>query len=211
MESPSSENLKKDQASEEIVALLQEYQSFKQFVRDGEYGKTSRLWLSYMNHISLILNLIHAVKVSNISLYTECLHRIADLFFSFNSQNYARYLSFFPAFLANIEETHPGSLTLLENGAISVARSMIPGNRCPIDKTMEEAFMKSAKFRGGSGNHGAGLTGLENNLGNYQRWVRTTNERNRYVEATFSMVDMMAESRMSMSHKDLRPTEIRKK
>lgn len=210
MESPSSQNLKKAQASEEIVALLQEYQSFKQSVRDGEYGKTSRLWLSYMDHISIILNLIHAVKVSNISLYTECLHRMADLFFSFNGQNYARYLSFFSVFLANIEETHPGSLALLENGAISVARSMIPGNRCPVDKTMEETFMKSAKSRGGSGNHGAGLTGLENNLGNYQRWVRTTHERTRYVEATFSMADMMAESRMTMRHKDLRPTEIRK-
>lgn len=94
LESPF-QNLKKAQASEEITALLQEYQSFKQSVRDGEYGKTSRLWLSYMDHISLILNQIHAVKVSNISLYTECLHRMADLFFSFNGQNYARYLLFF--------------------------------------------------------------------------------------------------------------------
>ncbi|MPD06284.1 hypothetical protein E2C01_102088 [Portunus trituberculatus] len=41
-------------------------------------------------------------------------------------------------------------------------------------------------------------------------WVRTTHERTRYVEATFSMADMMAESRISMRHKDLRPTEIRK-
>ncbi|MPC37760.1 hypothetical protein E2C01_031249 [Portunus trituberculatus] len=97
-----------------------------------------------------------------------------------------------------------------ENGAIIVARSMILGNRCPVDKTMEETFMKSAKSLGRSGNHGAGLTGLENNLGNYQRWVWTTHERTRYVEATFSMADMIAESRMSMKHKDLRPTEIRK-
>jgi hypothetical protein len=56
-------------------------------------------------------------------------------------QNYARYLMFFSVFLANIKIFHPGATDLLKRGAISVARSFVPGNRCPVDNTIEETFM----------------------------------------------------------------------
>ena len=135
---------------------------------------------------------------------------MSSLFFSFDVQNYARYLTFFSVFLANVEESHPGSTNLLEGGAFSVARSMIPGNRCPVDKTIEETFMKYAKSHGGAGGCGAGLTGLVNNYDAYQKWVRTTHERAHFVEATFSMVDMLSESNGNRKHKDLRPTEVTK-
>ena len=62
--------------------------------------------------------------------------------------------------------------TSKKTGTFSVARSMIPGNRCAVDKTMEETFMKHAKSKGG-----AGLCGLLKNFDAYQRWVRTTPER----------------------------------
>ena len=37
------------------------------------------------------------------------------------------HLTFFATFMANIEESHPGATELLERGAISVARSFLPG------------------------------------------------------------------------------------
>ena len=210
LETPSVTALGDACANEALSSLILEYSEFKQTIRDGDLGKTAILWISYMDDIWMMLNMIHAVKVSNIPLYCECLYRMADIFFSFDGQNYARYLSFFSVFLANVDDSHPGAIRLLQDGGVSVARSMIPGNRCPVDKTMEETFMKSAKSHGGMGSSGAGLQGLVNDPKTYQRWVRTTHERTRYVEATLSMVDMMPESRGSTKHKDLRPSEVMK-
>ena len=210
LETPSSKSLNDASTNEEIIQLMAEYCVFKQKIRDGQFGKTARLWMSYVDHIWLILKLIYAVKTNNFALYCACLYKMSDLFFSFDGHNYSRYLTFFSVFLANVEESHPGATRLLQNGAFSVARSLIPGNRCPVDKTIEETFMKYAKSRGGSGGCGAGVIGLVNDPNTYQRWVRTTHERAQYVEATFSMADMLAESRGNKKHRDLRPAEVKK-
>ena len=74
---------------------------------------------------------------------------MADLFFSFDGQNYAMYRTFFSVFLTNIEETHLGDIDLLRMGSISVARSFVPGSQWPVDKTIEEIFMRHAKYRAG--------------------------------------------------------------
>ena len=74
-----------------------------------------------------------------------------------------------------IEWSHPGATEMLERGALSVARSFIPGNKLAIDKTIEEAFMKHATPRGGGGT-GAGLSGILKNQEAFQRWARTTSE-----------------------------------
>ena len=59
-----------------------------------------------------------------------------------------RYLVWLEAFLTNIDISHPGARKLLENGGIGVTRSLIPGSRCAVDKTMEETFMKFSKSIG---------------------------------------------------------------
>ena len=105
---------------------------------------------------------------------------MADLFFSFDGQNYARYLTFFSVFLTNIEETHPGATDLLKMGAISVARSFVPGSQCSVDKTRE--VMRHAKSRVGPGSRGAGVSGLRQNYEAYRRWARTAHERSKYVD-----------------------------
>ena len=69
-------------------------------------------------------------------------------FFAFRGQNYARYLTFFSVFLANIDYSHPGASELIQSGAFSVARSFVPSSRSAVDKTIEETFMKHAKSRG---------------------------------------------------------------
>ena len=193
-----------------ISAYIQKYLDFRSDVGSGKHGKTAQLWMSYMNHIWLVLQLLQAVKTNNYPLYIHCLHQMADLFFSFDGHNYSRYLTFFSVFLANIEESHPGVTLLMKGGAISVARSLVPGSRCAVDKTIEETFMKHAKSHGGSGGCGAGLTGLLGNFGAYQRWVKTTHERAQFVDATFAIADMQTESPGGRKHKDLRPAQILK-
>ena len=101
--------------------------------------------------------------------------------------NYQRYLTWFDRsmFLLNIDHSHPGAMDLIKNGAIFVARSMILGNRCQVEKTIEETFMEFSKSSCGA--DGAGVTGLSENYGAYQRWVKTTSGRAKYFESTLEM------------------------
>ena len=156
-------------SDEVFITYIGKYMAFKKSVREGALGKTAQFWISYMDHIWRVLSLIRAVKTNDFNLYAECLYLMADNFFSFDGQNYARYLSYFSVFVANLDESHPGATELLQRGAISVARSFIPGNRCAVDKTMEETFMKHAKSRSGAGGSGTGISGIAGNYDAYQR------------------------------------------
>ena len=59
-----------------------------------------------------------------------------------------RYLTWFDAFLTNIDLSHPGALDFIKLGVIAVAQFFIPGALSAVDKTMEETFMKFAKSSG---------------------------------------------------------------
>ena len=178
VKSPSKENETFVLADLHIVSYIERYLKFCETCRTGVLGKTAIFWMSYMDHVWLTLNLLQAVKTNDFFAYSHCLCLMPDLLFSFGGQHYARYMAFFSMFITNIETSHPGATELLRRGAFSVARSFIPGNRCEVDKTIEETFMKS---RGGSGSSGAGLTGLQTNYGAYQRWTRSASERAKYL------------------------------
>jgi len=166
------DSLIKNYNEEKLLAALQNcsmnqflkaYFNFQERVRNGELSKTSRFCISFLDHARLIFMLLYAVKVSDLQLFHKCMGDMADLFFSFGEINYSRYLTWFDLFLTNIESTHPGATQLLKKGAISVARSLSPGNLCSVDKTMEETYMKFAKSH--SGSRGAALTGILENYG----------------------------------------------
>ncbi|XP_070203645.1 uncharacterized protein [Littorina saxatilis] len=188
--------------------FFRDYEQYREDVRQGKHGKTPQFWISYMDHIWHVLSLLYAVKANDFELYAQCLLAMPDLFFSFGGQNYARYLTFFGLFIANIELSHPGSTELLKQGAFSVARSFIPGNRCAVDKTMEETFMRNAKSKGEAAAAGAGLTGIASNYPAYQKWVRTTHQRTKYMQVTMDMAGMTKDSELDTQHRDLRPTEV---
>ena len=207
--SPTKERLAEVVANADLKALIESYESFKADVRNGSLGKTAQFWMSYVDCVWIALSLIRSVKENNFPLYLHCLFLMPDLFFTFGGHNYSRYLTYLAVFLANIEDSHPGSLTLLEGGAISVARSLIPGNRCAVDKTIEETIMKHGKSRGGGGS-GVGLSGIMENYSAYQRWARTLTERARFLTATLSLADMTFDSHRGNKHRDQQPTQIRK-
>ena len=133
-----------------------------------------------MDHFHLVLMLIYAVKINDRKLFHKCNSEMSVLFFAYDGHNYSRYLTWFDVFLTNIELTHPRALELIDNGALGVARSLIPGSLSAVDKTMEETFMKFAK---GSG----GLLGIFEKYGAYQRWCRTTSARAELFEKTLEM------------------------
>ena len=162
-----------------LANFLDKYSSFRQQVRGGSQGKTAQFGLAYIDHDSLALSLLYAVKINDYYLCGACLNKIVDLFFSFDGQNYARYLCYFSLFLVNIVKTHP---ELPKLDAISVARSFKPANRCTVDITIEETFTRHAKGQVGPGRRGTEISGLLINYEACRRWARTAHERLRYVE-----------------------------
>ena len=103
--------------------------------------------------------------------------------------------------MANIEVSHPESTNLIKLGAMSVARSFIPGNRYAMDKTMEETFMCHAKSHGCAG-------GFLTNYNAYQQWVRSTHARSQNVNATLYMADMVCSNPGDSKHRDTHQAEI---
>ena len=206
VESPSQSILEEVLNDAVILQYLQSYLSFKEKARNGNKGKTAQYWMSYVDQVWLCLRLYEAVKRNDFLLYAHCICLMADLFFSYGGQNYARYLTMFSIILANIDESHPGAVEMLKQGAFSVARSFIPGNRGDVDKTMEETFMKEAKSHGGAS--GAGITGIQRNYDAYQRWVRTRHERSKYLSATYALAGLSQDHHKM--HKDLRKSNVKK-
>ena len=206
----TSENLDAAMQNKALANFLEKHSSFRQQIHGGSLGKTAQSWLSYINYGSLVLSLLYAVKISDYYLYSACLSKMVDLYFSFDGQNYARYLCYFSLFLVNIEETHPGATELLKLGAISVARSFIPANRCTVDKTIEETFMQHAISQAGSSERGASISCLLNNYEAYHHWAHTAHKRSRYIEVMLQMTNMFDDG-SDRKHRDTWPSQVKKK
>ena len=138
----TSENLHAAMQNKALATFLEKYSSFRQQVCGRSQGKTAQFGLVYMNHVLLAFSLLYAVKINDYYLCGACLSKIVNLFFSFDGQNYARYLCYFSLFLFNIVKTYP---ELMKLDATSVARSFIPANRRTVDKTIEKTFLQHAK------------------------------------------------------------------
>jgi hypothetical protein len=55
------------------IILIDGYAKFRHDARTGHHGKTAQLWVSYMDHIWLVLQLTKAVKANKFLLYARCL------------------------------------------------------------------------------------------------------------------------------------------
>ncbi|KAK3700755.1 hypothetical protein QZH41_010937 [Actinostola sp. cb2023] len=128
------------------ITILEKYVAYQEQVRAGHLGKTATFWLSIIDHTCLILMLQYSVKTNNFALFHKCNGDMANLFFAYDGPNYSRFLVWLDLFLTNIDKSHPGAKELLKKGGIAVARSFIPGALSAVDKTMEETFMKFAKW-----------------------------------------------------------------
>ncbi|KAK0148593.1 hypothetical protein N1851_011078 [Merluccius polli] len=130
----------------------------------------------------------YSVKTNNLALFHKCNGDMADLFFAYDGPNYSRYLVWLEVFLTNIDRSHPGAKELLQKGGIAVARSLIPGSLCAVDKTMEETFEIC------------------------KRWCRTTSIRAQYFEKMLEICDLMddPDSLKAGKHRKLERAEVKK-
>ena len=207
---PSGQTLANAMANDDVSSHIDAYLDFRHHLSKGEHGCTAQLWVTYANNVWLVLQLIAAVKRNDYDTYLICTKAMPDIFFAFDMQNYAPFLTFESEFLSNLDNTHPGAEQLLRNGAIGAARSYTPGNRTQFDKTGEETIMRHSKASSGPGTAAAGLTGITGNPEAYQRHIITTHERVSYAEAAYRMADMQHDEEKNGKHKDLRPSQVKR-
>jgi hypothetical protein len=65
VESPSKEILESLLHDEELETYMKDYDHFCNEVINGSLWKTGQFWYSYMKHVWLILQLVHAVKMND--------------------------------------------------------------------------------------------------------------------------------------------------
>ena len=78
---PSKHVLAKFLDDENLKAIFIQLENFKTEVRNGKHGKTAKFWLSYMDHVWTILNLIESVKTNRYDDYLRTLNKEVYRFF----------------------------------------------------------------------------------------------------------------------------------
>lgn len=105
--------------------------------------------------------------MNDIQMYIYAAHNICALFFTFNHQNYSRWLTKNLDELMNMEQTHPGLIEEFKNGALSIRRTQKIFCRTPVDLTLEQTINANAA------NKLTGISAFTNNLHARQKWSET--------------------------------------
>ena len=71
--------------------MLAGYNTFVQDTTKGRMGTTAQYWMDYVNMIHMYHQLSRSVRTGDLQLFTDCLPKITNFFFTFNQPNYARW------------------------------------------------------------------------------------------------------------------------
>jgi hypothetical protein len=198
---PCYENCADVMENEDNISFTDQFQNFKQQVRNGQLGKTAQLWMNYCDSVWILLRFVEAIKENDLELYVNSMYAMSSLMFSSDHLNYARYLPMYYMQLKNLVEANEDAKELLGKYGISVSRSKVPACRNAIDVTIEQTINRSAKTTGG-------IVGFSRNVNAYYRWCLTRHKRATFMEATLECLNMS--STENDSHKTVRPSEIKR-
>lgn len=139
--------------------------------RNGEHGYTAQFVFMYTEFVEYYQLFEYAIRTSDLNMYIYAIYKMCPLFFAFNHQNYARWLTKNIDELINIDKTHPGLSKYLESGALSVRRTTKNFYRSPVDLTLEQTINANAA------NKLTGISSFTNSIFARQRWAETHSAR----------------------------------
>ena len=97
--------------------LIKKYEEFAQETRNGNHGKTAQYWMGYADMWHLYHEFSRSIRTGNLGLYLYCLQRMTVLFFTFNHQNYSRWLTVYHDKLLKLKNSHPDIYEEFKNGS----------------------------------------------------------------------------------------------
>lgn len=156
-----------DQTLQLLEGLLRSYDSYKQDTLNGKHGQTAQFVAMYVWFIELFQLFEFAIRSSDLKLYIYVGYKMCALFFTFNHQNYARWLTRNLDDLKNIEDTNHALLEEFENGALSIRRTTKDFCRSAVDLTLEQTINANAAYKL------TGISAFTNSIYARQRWSET--------------------------------------
>ncbi|GBP40287.1 hypothetical protein EVAR_83977_1 [Eumeta japonica] len=156
---------------------------------------------STLKRIFVHLGLLHIAMsqfkvIGDIDLYKYTLPLIANLFFVFSHQNYARYLTLYHCNLENVEQSHPGL-----NVVVGIKRTNKPFCKREVDFTVESTINADAAKRS------PGIACMKNSISARQRWSKSHAQRTGIISHVLAEVLMKKREEFT---NDLRKSKIEK-
>ena len=176
-DSPTAEVMDTIEKSQDYISFMEQYEDFSNDTRSGKHGTTAMYWMMYMDLVGIFLLFTRACRTNDLSLFIFCLEKMVPVFFAACRPNYAWWMVRYHLNLLNMDTTHPGVRQMLENGGLSIKRTMNTFARSPVDMTLEETINADAASR---------LTGISAFIGSInarKRWMITRSMRSSIISS----------------------------
>ena len=135
---------KKKFMAEHTNELIKKYEEFTQETRNGNHAKYGTILNGIRQHVASLPRISRSIRTGDLDFYIYCLQRITALFFTFNHQNYSRWLTVYHDKLLKLKSAHPDIYGEFKNGCFSLKRTSKPFSRIPIDLTLEQTINADA-------------------------------------------------------------------
>ncbi|CAH1248853.1 Hypp8457 [Branchiostoma lanceolatum] len=144
------EEQRKVLTSQRFSEFVRLYDEHRDFLRNSK-GKLARFWMSYIEMVEIMLNLVGASREGDWELHLSAISQMIPWCFAYDHTNYARYLPAYLFDMSHLNETHPEAFDYLKSGGFSVQiGDQNPFGRIPVDQTCEETVNKDTQTSGGT-------------------------------------------------------------
>ena len=129
----------KSQPYSELIVL---YDKFLDYLRNSN-GKLSSFWMSYLDIVEILLNLLRASREGDWELHLTAIRKMIPWCFAHDNLNYVRYLYAYVSEMSHLEEEHPEAFKYLKSEGLSVQIGEgNPFEKIPVDQACEETVNK---------------------------------------------------------------------
>ena len=111
--------------------------------------RTSKLWISYMDHVHLMKMFIYAERTSDWELHLYVLQKMLNLFAATGHFKYARCTRLYVQQMKELPEKYPFIYHNFVNGNHTIRKTSRNWNGIWTDLAIEQLMMRSLKTRGG--------------------------------------------------------------
>ncbi|RUM44803.1 MAG: hypothetical protein DSY80_04015 [Desulfocapsa sp.] len=185
----------------EYETLITAYMAYTEKTLRGEHGSTAQYWMIYVQLVELFLRFNRSCRTNDVNLFITSLGEMCPIFFFGNRPNYSRWMVKYYHNLMNIDTSHPGLRSILENGAFSIRRSTKSFSRNAVDITLEQTINADAASRS------TGISAFSQSESAKRRWMVTRSVRSAIIGSLLGSAGLKAKEDVS---KSLRPYRIKK-
>ena len=185
-------------SNEAFVNIVNLFDKYLKYLR-VDNGSMSAFWVSYIELVELLLNLLRASREGNWPLHLASIRAIIPWCFAYDRTNYARYLPWYLDNMLSLPHTHPEVHRQLQAGGFSAQLgSENPFGKIPMDQTIEETINKDTQTPGGT-------KGFSTKAGAVRRFYITADYRSTCIRQLREITNI---TKGSFTHPDMMPKRI---